>query len=185
MVPWIILAVAIGATGLGVVAFNKLRRADVRADEALGGIDVQLTRRADLMPNLVTAVRGYAEHERAVFDEVTNARTGVAAATGPGSVERKAQAELRLDRALVDVMAVAEAYPDLKASQNFQQLQEELSQTEDNLTFSRQYYNDAVRELNESMRTLPWLLFNRVAGVTLREFYQTPTDQSTPPTIDF
>ena len=181
----VVLLVLLAVIALGVVAFNRLRTADVAAEEALGGIDVQLTRRADLIPNLVNTVKGYAAHERAVFDEVTEARAGVASATGKGGVEEKAAAQARLDRAIFDVLAVAEAYPDLKASASFLQLQAELSDTEEALAFARQYYNDAVGQLNTLVSTLPWLLFTGVSGVRRREFYEAPAAQDTPPTVEF
>ena len=109
-----------------IVGFNKLRRLDIRAQEALGGIDVQLTRRADLIPNLVATVKGYASHESGVLEEVTAARAAVTAAAKSGSVADRASAEAALDKSLVNVLAVAEAYPDLKASANFVALQQEL-----------------------------------------------------------
>ncbi|MCD9155035.1 LemA family protein [Aeromicrobium duanguangcaii] len=184
---WIIVAIVVvlALVLFGVVAFNRLRTADIGAQEALGGIDVQLTRRADLIPNLVNTVKGYAEHERGVFEEVTAARTGVTEAARSGSVEQRAAAEGRLDRALVDVMAVAEAYPDLKASANFQQLQSDLRDTEDKLSFARQYYNDAVRRLNELVRTIPWMFFAGMAGVEERTFYDAPDGQDTAPSVQF
>lgn len=182
---WIILTIVVALVLFGVVAFNKLRTADIGAQEALGGIDVQLTRRADLIPNLVNTVKGYAQHERAVFEEVTAARAGVAQAARSGSVEQRAAAEARLDKALVDVLAVAEAYPDLKASANFQHLQSELSDTENKLSFARQYYNDAVRTLNQLVRTIPWMFFVGIAGVREREFYDAPTGQENPPNVQF
>lgn len=185
LISLIIGAVVLALVIFGVVAFNTLRTADIGAQEALGGIDVQLTRRADLIPNLVATVKGYAEHERGVFTEVTEARTQVAKAAAEGSVPDRAVAEARLDRALVDVMAVAEAYPDLKASTNFQHLQTELSDTEDKLSFARQYYNDAVRKLNEKVRTIPWLFFTGVAGVTTRDFYEAPAGQTEAPSVSF
>lgn len=183
---WIIIAVIVVALLLfGVVAFNRLRTADIGAQEALGGIDVQLTRRADLIPNLVNSVKGYAQHERGVFEEVTAARAGVSDAAKSGTVEQKSAADARLDKALVDVMAVAEAYPDLKASANFQQLQAELSDTENKLSFARQYYNDAVRKLNELVRTIPWMFFAGVASVKERTFYDAPAGQEAPPSVQF
>ncbi|TXL63012.1 LemA family protein [Aeromicrobium terrae] len=185
MVIWIVIAVVVLLVLFGVYAFNKLRRADIAAQEALGGVDVQLTRRADLIPNLVNTVKGYAQHERAVFDEVTAARAGVASAAKSGTVEEKAAAEARLDKALVDVLAVAEAYPDLKASANFQELQAALADTEDKLSFARQYYNDAVASLNNLVKTIPWLFFTGIAGVSARTFYDAPEGQETPPAVQF
>ncbi len=184
---WIAI-VGIGVIALvafGVVAFNKLRTTDIAAQEALGGIDVQLTRRADLIPNLVNTVKGYAAHEKGVFEEVTAARAGVAAATKGGSVEDKAKAEARLDQAIVNVLAVAEAYPELKASANFMQLQEQLADTENQLAFARQYYNDAAATLNKLVATVPWMFFAGMAGVRRRDFYEAPADHEAPPTVTF
>ncbi len=181
----IILALVAALVLFGIYAFNKLRRADIACEEALGGIDVQLTRRADLIPNLVNAVKGYAAHERAVFDEVTAARAGVAAAAERGTVKEKAQAEARLDKAIFDVLAVAEAYPDLKASVNFQQLQTDLTDTENQLSFSRQFYNDAVKSLNNLVKTIPWMFFTGIASVHEREFYDAPEGQEAPPAVQF
>jgi LemA protein len=168
-----------------VVGFNRLRRQNVGVDEALGGIDVQLTRRADLIPNLVNTVKGYAQHERAVFEEVTEARAGVKKAAESGTVPEKAAADARLERAVFDVLAVAAAYPDLKASANFLQLQGQLSETESQLAFARQYYNDKVASLNTSVSTIPWMFLAGPAGVSQREFYDAPEGQQTPPTVQF
>ncbi|MCW2831204.1 MAG: LemA family protein [Aeromicrobium sp.] len=182
---WIILAVVAALLLFTVYAFNRLRRVDIDAQEALGGIDVQLTRRADLIPNLVNTVKGYAQHEKGVFEEVTRARAGVKAAADHGTVAEKADAEAQLDRAIIDVLAVAEAYPDLKASAGFLQLQSELAETEDKISFARQYYNDAVATLNGLVRTIPWLLFTGIAGVHAREFYRAPEGQEAPPAVQF
>lgn len=170
---------------VGVIGFNSLRRLDVKAREALGGIDVQLTRRSDLVPNLVSTVKGYAAHEKSVFEEVTVARAGVARAAQSGTVEEKAQAQARLDRAIGNVLAVAENYPDLKASANFLQLQDQLADTENQLAFARQYYNDATANLNQRVVTLPWMFFVGVAGVRERPFYQAPQGQQAPPQVQF
>jgi LemA protein len=180
--------VALGAVVLGglvIVGFNRLRRLDVGAQEALGGIDVQLARRADLIPNVVEAVKGYAAHERGVLDEVTSARAAVSAAAGGESVAQRAAAAGALDRALVDVLAVAEAYPDLKASANFAELQRQLADTEDQLAFARQYYNDAVSQLNSKVATIPWMWLTGMAMVHRREFFQAPDAAAAPPTVRF
>ncbi|MDZ5621309.1 LemA family protein [Nocardioides sp. HM23] len=168
-----------------VVGFNKLRKQDVAAEEALGGIDVQLTRRADLIPNLVQTVKGYAAHESGVFEEVTKARAGVAAAAAGDDVPAKAAADAALQQALVKVNAVAEAYPDLKADANFRDLQDQLAKTEDQIAFARQYYNDATAQLNQSVRTIPWMFFSGVAGVKEREFYDAPTEHTAAPGVEF
>jgi len=186
MLVAIIVIVVLVLLGLFfVVGFNRLRRQDVAVDEAEGGIDVQLTRRADLIPNLVNTVKGYAAHEKSVFEEVTAARAGVQQAAENGSVPEKAAAEARLDQAIVNVLAVAEAYPDLKASANFLQLQQQLADTESQLAFARQFYNDAAAQLNTSISTIPWMFFSGVAGVGKREFYDAPAGQETPPTVQF
>ncbi len=181
----IVAVVLIALVAFGVVAFNKLRTTDIGAQEALGGIDVQLTRRADLIPNLVNTVKGYAAHEKTVFEEVTAARAGVAAAAKDGSIGDKAAAEARLDQAILNVLAVAEAYPELKASANFLQLQEQLGETEDQLAFARRFYNDAAAELNKLVATIPWMFFAGVSGVSRRDFYEAPAGQEAPPTVQF
>ncbi|WP_203336237.1 LemA family protein [Nocardioides limicola] len=170
---------------LMVVGFNKLRVADIGCEEALGGIDVQLTRRADLIPNLVNTVKGYAAHESATFEAVTQARAQVAKAADGHDVAAKAAAEAALGQALVKVMAVAEAYPELKASANFADLQAQLAGTEDQLAFARRYYNDKVASLNTSVSTIPWMLFAGMAGVRRRDFYEAPAARTAPPTVEF
>ena len=169
----------------GITGFNKLRKADIGAQEALGGIDVQLTRRADLIPNLVETVKGYAAHEKGVFEEVTAARTAVAAAAKGDDVPAKAAADAGLQQALVKVNAVAENYPDLKASTNFLDLQKQLADTENQISFARQYYNDATATLNKLVATLPWLFFTGFAGVHKRDFYEAPAGQDVAPTVSF
>ncbi len=183
---WLIgLVVILALAGIMVMGFNKLRRLDIRAQEALGGIDVQLTRRADLIPNVVATVKGYAAHESGVLEEVTAARAAVSAASRSGSVADRATAEAALDRSLVNVLAIAEAYPDLKASANFVALQNELSDTENQLSFARQYYNDAVASLNTAASTLPWMLFAPMAAVHKRDFYEAPDAHQAPPAVAF
>ncbi len=185
MTTVIVIAVLVALAGFAVVGFNKLRTADVGAEEALGGIDVQLTRRADLIPNLVNTVKGYAAHEKSVFEEVTRARAGLQAAAQGDDVHAKAAADAAMQGALVNLNAVAENYPDLQANENFLDLQRQLADTENQLSFARQYYNDAVAKLNTLVRTLPWLLFTGIAGVKQREFYEAPTGHETAPTVQF
>lgn len=181
----IVLLVVAVLVAFVVVGFNKLRRADIGAQEALGGIDVQLTRRADLIPNLVETVKGYAAHEKGVFEEVTAARAGVAAAAKGDDVPAKAAADAALQQALVRVNAVAENYPDLKANQNFLDLQQQLADTENQISFARQYYNDAVATLNKMIATIPWMLLVGMAGVKAREFYEAPAGADVAPKVDF
>ena len=183
---WIVLVIIVVLLLVfGVVGFNRLRTADVGAQEALGGIDVQLTRRADLIPNLVETVKGYAAHEKGVFEEVTRARAGVQQAAAGDDVPAKAAADAQLQGALINLNAVAENYPDLKANQNFLDLQRQLADTENQISFARQYYNDAVATLNKLVRTIPWMFFSGIAGVKERAFYDAPAGQEQAPTVQF
>jgi LemA protein len=181
----VIVVIVVAIVGLGVVGFNRLRTADVGAQEALGGIDVQLTRRADLIPNLVETVKGYAAHEKAVLENVTAARARVQQAASGNDVRAKAEADAALQGALLHLNAVAENYPDLKANQNFLNLQNQLADTENQISFARQYYNDATATLNKLVRTIPWMLFAGMAGVRAREFYEAPSGQEQAPTVQF
>jgi LemA protein len=185
LIAIIVIVVLLALVGFVVVGFNKLRTSDIGAQEALGGIDVQLTRRAELIPNLVETVKGYAAHEAGVFEEVTKARAGVIAAAAGDDVPAKAAADAALQQALVKVNAVAEAYPDLKANQNFLQLQSQLAETENQIAFARQYYNDAVASLNKLVMTIPWMLFTGIANVHKREFYDAPEGQQVAPQVSF
>ena len=185
IVTWIVLALVAVVAVLGIVGFNKLRSADIGAQEALGGIDVQLTRRADLIPNLVETVKGYASHEKSVFEEITRARAGVQQAAAADDVPAKAAADAQLQGALANINAVAENYPDLKANANFLDLQRQLADTENQISFARQYYNDAVAKLNRLVATIPWLLLVGVAGVAKRDFYDAPAGQEQAPQVKF
>ncbi len=183
LIVLIVIVVLVVVVGLIVVAgLNKLRGQRVRVDEAMSGIDVQLTRRAELIPNLVETVKGYMNHERGTLEAVTQAR---AAAQSASTVGEKAAADGQMRQALANLFATAEAYPDLKASQNFQQLQGELTRTEDQLAFARQYYNDACATLNKTMVTIPWSLFAGMSGVSKGEFYDAPDANTAPPTVSF
>ncbi len=181
----VLLFVAVLAAAFVVVGFNKLRRGDIAAQEALGGIDVQLTRRADLIPNLVETVKGYATHEQGTFAEVTKARAQLSSAASGDDVEAKAAADAALQNALVKLNAVAEAYPELKANENFLDLQRQLADIEGQLAFSRQYYNDSVAALNNLTQTIPWMFLTGLAGVDKREFYDAPAGQEAPPQVSF
>ena len=185
LIAIIVIVVVVLLIAFVVVGFNKLRTSDVAADEALGGIDVQLTRRADLIPNLVETVKGYAAHEKGVFGEITRARAHLQTAAAGESVTEKAAADAEMAGALVNLNAVAEAYPDLKANSNFQDLQRQLAETEDQISFARQYYNDAVATLNKQVVTIPWMFFTGIAKVDKREFYDAPEGQQHAPGIEF
>ena len=158
-----------------VAQYNRLVRLNISVDEAFAQIEVQLKRRADLIPNLVETVKGYATHEQSTFDAVVSARAKATSATGVADV---AAADGMLTQALRGLLEVAEAYPDLKASSNFLALQEELSTTENKVAFARQFYNDNVRSLNEAVATIPSSLFAGLAKVSAREFYEVEDPQS-------
>jgi LemA protein len=158
-----------------VAQYNRLVRLNISVDEAFAQIEVQLKRRADLIPNLVETVKGYASHEQSTFDAVVAARAKATSATGVADVSA---ADGMLTQALRGLLAVAEAYPDLKASSNFLSLQEELSTTENKVAFARQFYNDNVRALNEAVATIPSSFFAGFAKVSAREFYEVEDPQS-------
>jgi len=163
--------ILIGAVVLLVIfviaQYNRLIRLNITVDEAFAQIEVQLKRRADLIPNLVETVKGYAKHEQGTFDAVVAAR---AKATSASTVADVAAADGALTHALRGLLA--EAYPDLKASANFLSLQEELSTTENKVSFARQFYNDNVRSLNTAVKTIPTSFFAGLAKVGAREFYE-------------
>lgn len=162
-----------------IAQYNRLVRLNITVDEAWAQIEVQLKRRADLIPNLVETVKGYAKHEQSTFDAVVAARAKATTAT---TVADTAAADGMVTQALRGLLAVAEAYPDLKASANFLSLQEELSTTENKVSFARQFYNDNVRSLNTAVKTIPSSLFAGLAKVTEREFYEVenPEDRNVP-----
>lgn len=174
---------SVGLIALAVIfaiwQYNRLIRLNVSVDEAFAQIEVQLKRRSDLIPNLVETVKGYATHEKEAFEKVVNAR---AKATSASGVHDVAAADGMLTQALRGLLAVAEAYPDLKASANFLQLQDELATTENKVAFSRQFYNDSVRSLNQTVKTFPSNLFAGMAKVSDREFYEVedPQDRKAP-----
>ncbi|MEK7637074.1 MAG: LemA family protein [Patescibacteria group bacterium] len=151
------------------MAYNGLIRLKNQTDEAWSDIDVQLKRRYDLIPNLVETVKGYAAHERTAFENVTKAR---AAAMGAATPEAKGQAENMLSGALKTIFALAEAYPDLKANQNFAKLQDELSDTENKIQAARRFYNGNVRDLNTRVESFPTNMFAKQLGFSQREFFE-------------
>lgn len=153
------------------VTYNGLVQLKVRVEEAWSDITVQLKRRADLIPNLVESVKGYAKHEKEVFTAVTEARASVMAATQKGPVET-AKAENQFEQALKSLFAVSEAYPQLRASENFQQLQGELVDTEDKIQASRRFYNGGVRDLNTKIQQFPANIVAAVFGFKSKEFFE-------------
>jgi LemA protein len=172
----VILLIILGIIALAVIyIYNGLVRAKVRTDEAWSDITVQLKRRYDLIPNLVNTVKGYAKHEKTVFQDVTEAR---AQALSAQTVPEAAKADNIFQSALKSLFAVAEAYPDLKANQSFQQLQAELVDTEDKIQASRRFYNGAARDLNVKIQTFPTNLFAGTLGFKIRDFFEVDADEA-------
>lgn len=166
----IVFLVVIAALGLYLwLTYNNLVVLRERIKDALSNIDVQLKRRTDLIPNLVETVKGYAKHEKEVFENVTKARTAV---MGASNIHEKAAAENMLTDTLKSLFAVAEAYPDLKATDNFKQLQEELTDTENKISYSRQFYNSNVLDYNQRIQMFPANLMATKFGFTAKEFFE-------------
>ncbi|MGH7246439.1 MAG: LemA family protein [Candidatus Levyibacteriota bacterium] len=170
---WIIGIVVIVAL-YALFVYNSLIRAKVRVGEAFSQIDVQLKRRADLIPNLVETVKGYTKHEKDVLEEVTKARTSLMQATG---VKEKAVANNQLAETLKSLFAVSENYPQLKANENFLSLQEELSDTENKVAYARQFYNSVVMDYNTRLQVFPTVVFARMMNFSASEFFAATEDE--------
>src|SRR5438445_6912312 len=179
---WIVLGLVGLVLVYGVLTYNRLVRLRVRTENAWSQIDVQLRRRYDLIPNLVESVKGYAAHERELVEEVTRARAQAQAASG---VQDQAQAENQLTRSLSRLLAVAENYPDLKASQNFLALQEELTGTESRIAFARQFYNDTVQALNTLIQSFPSRIVAGLGHFVPREFFEIDEPARGPVSVQF
>ena len=171
MGTWIFLAVLVGIVLYAISLYNTLVKNRQMAGEGWSGIDVQLKRRADLIPNLLEAVKGYMTHERELLEEVTRLR-GQAVAGASGSPEQRATLEGALSGALGRLMAVAESYPDLKANENFKEFQQALEETENEISMSRRYYNGAVRNLNVSVESFPSMLVAKQFGFVKAEYFE-------------
>jgi len=182
-VYWLVGIVAVVVVVLiwVVLTYNRLVRVRNKSEEAWSGIDVQLQRRADLVPNLVETVKGYAGHEREALEAVTEARNAITRAAGPRAA---GEADEQLEGALRQLFAVAEAYPDLKASTNFLQLQRDLAMLEEEISFSRRYYNAVVEDLNTSIQTFPSVLVARPLGFSEREYFKAGADDRAVPEVN-
>jgi LemA protein len=178
---WVLIGVVVLLLAILVFGYNRLVRLRQEVNTGWANIDVQLQRRADLIPNLVETVRGYASHERETFEEVTRARSALQEAGTPAAA---AVADAGLTAALGRLFAVAEAYPELKASTNFLELQEELTDTEDKISAARRYYNATVMAFNTAIQTFPWLLIAGPFGFKGREFFSAEGDTA-PPEVSF
>lgn len=182
LIAVIILAILVLFVLFFVAQYNGLVRLRNRVENAWSQIDVQLRRRYDLIPNLVETVKGYAAHERETLEAVVQARNSAIAAPGPAE---QAQAENFLTGALRQLFALSESYPDLKANQNFLELQEELTSTEDRIAYARQYYNDSVLGYNNKLQTFPSNMVANMFNFTDREYFEAPGEATEPVQVEF
>lgn len=182
MLMWLIIGIPVLIVLWLIAVYNGLISLKNRTDEAWSDIDVQTKRRYDLIPNLVEAVKGYATHEKQLFTDVTKARTEAMKA---GTIHDKAAKENMLTEALKSVFAVAENYPDLKASENFLQLQGELTDTEDKIEAARRFYNGNVRDFNTKLQVFPTNMFATSLGFAKREFFEAAGAEKEPVKVSF
>lgn len=182
LLGWLILVIVIVVVLYLISLYNRLVTFRNRVDNAWAQVDVQLRRRYDLIPNLVEMVKGYASHEKGIFENVSQARQAAISAQGP---QEKGAAENQLTQALRQLFAVAEAYPVLRASENFQNLQGELSETENKIAYARQFYNDTVYRYNTTIEKFPANLFARSFGFTKREYFAVEGEGREPVRVQF
>jgi LemA protein len=185
-VEWIVIALLAGVVLFAIIVYNRLVSLRQAVSQAWADISVQLKQRHDLVPNLVETVKGYAGHERSTLEAVVQARNAAVAASNPGSA---AQAEGRLSLALGGLLSLAEAYPDLKANQNFLHLQSELADIENKIAAARRFFNNAVAEYNAAIQQFPAVLFARALGFSERPFFELSESEQqavqTPPQVQF
>ena len=181
-VVWVLVALVVVFVFFVLGIYNGLITARNRVKESWSGIDVQLKRRTDLIPNLLETVKGYAKHERAIFENVTKARSAI---LGAQTAKEAAQADNMLTGALKSLFAVAENYPDLKASDNFKELQKELSDTETKIAASRQFYNSNVLDFNNKIQLFPNVVIANTFGFKTEEFFEAEEEAKTPVKVEF
>jgi LemA protein len=181
-IAWIVGGAVVAAILLLIAMYNGLVRLKIQAQNGWADIDVQLKRRHDLVPNLVETVKGYAAHEQSTFEEVTKARSGAVSAKAPGT---QAVAEDFLTQALGRLMVVAEQYPELRATENFQQLQQQLSETEDQIQITRRVYNDTVQTYNTMIQQFPASLVANQFNFEPRQFFDAPKEAEATPEVSF
>jgi LemA protein len=178
----VLVVIILAIVGFLWLLYNSIIVAKMRVSEALSQIDVELKRRADLIPNLVETVKGYAKHEKELFEKVTEERASLVAAKGP---QEKATANNQLSQTLKSIFAVAEAYPDLKASQNFIELQGEVSDTENKIAYARQFYNSVVLDYNTKLKVFPNVIFASLFHFTDAEFFGATEEEKQPVKVKF
>ncbi|HEU4989140.1 MAG: LemA family protein [Gemmatimonadota bacterium] len=179
---WLVVALAVLVSGCG---YNRIQSLDEQASSAQSQIQVQLQRRADLIPNLVNTVKGYAAHEEEVFNTVAEARSRLLNAVQSGDPEQMANADQRMTGALGRLLAISENYPNLKADENFLRLQDELTGTENRIAVARSDYNDAVKTYNAYIRQFPQVLTAKVTGAKSRKYFEATEKAEAVPTVDF
>ncbi len=179
---WVILGIVVLAVLMVIAKYNQLVSLRNRIENAWSQIDVQLRRRYDLIPNLIETVKGYAAHEKEVFEKVSEARSAMMSAQGAAA---QGEAQNQITAALKSLFAVAEAYPELKANENFKMLQEELSGTESKIAYARQFYNDQVMTLNTLIQTFPTNMMAGMFGFTQHEYFQMEDAAREPIKVDF
>ncbi len=179
---WILVGVVVLVILIIIYYYNKFIRLGNTISNSLSQIEVQLQKRADLVPNLISTVKGYAKHEKGIMTEVTNARKALLSAQG---IQAKSKAGAELQNALKSIFAIAENYPQLRANENFLQLQQELSAIEDKVAYSRQYYNDAILSYNNAVKLFPGSFFASIFSKTEKDFLQITAEARAVPKVEF
>ncbi len=179
---WIFGGIIVLVAIIFIYYYNRFATLSNRIDNSLAQIDVQLKRRADVVPNLISTVKGYAKHEKSIMEDVTKARTAL---MGAGSLDKRMKAGAELQTALKSLFALAENYPQLKANENFLQLQQELAAIEDKIAYSRQFYNDSILTYNNLVTTFPGTAFASMYGRAQKQFLQIPAEQKAVPKVEF
>ena len=179
---WWIIGIAIFIALIFIFYYNRFIILGNRIDNSLSQIDVQLKKRADLVPNLISSVKGYAKHEKGIMKDVTDARK---AFMGAKTFEGKVKAGSELQNALRSILAIAENYPQLKANENFLQLQQELAAIEDKVAYARQYYNDSILSYNNLTKKFPGVLFASIYGRKVKKYLEIPAEERAVPKVEF
>ena len=179
---WVLIVAVVVIVAIFFMYYNRFVRLSAQIDNSLAQISVQLRKRSDLIPNLLSSVKGYMKHEKGIIKEVTDARKALVGAEG---VEAKMKAGNKLQSALKSIFAIAEGYPDLKANTNFLHLQEELSAIEDKVAYARQFYNDGIMSYNVMTKTLPGMWFANMYGFKEREYLKIPEASKAVPKVEF
>lgn len=179
---WIIIGIAVLLVLVLIYYFNRFATLSARIDNSLSQIDVQLKRRADLVPNLIESVKGYTKHEKGIMKEVTDARKSL---VGAGSLDKRMAAGAKLQSALGSLFAIAENYPQLRANENFLHLQQELSSIEDKIAYSRQYYNDSILTYNTMCKTFPGTFFAKMYNHKEKQYLEIPREEKAVPKVNF